>query len=292
MNEKLNLDNSWSIGEASFQAITGLIRQLQRPQRIIEFGSGSSSIRLAMAFPNCGITSIESDRPTFEAVQSLIEESGVNHNLEVIYSPLTFQSYGPGQILSYEARSFDDRIDSVIIDGPPFYTLRGRESCLYQIYDKLVVGGLVILDDYSRVSEAAVVKNWLVVYPESFSLEVLDVGNRLAILKKLKPVDANWRDPVKLADAMMVNDSYAGIKSAMSHLSDEVWRNALQSLGISSSEADSYFYVINSVREAYKISAGQIADMASADDRLAPDQRQRVQTESLELCLTRFGFNQ
>lgn len=292
MNGNLRLDNSWSIGEASFQAITGLISQLQRPQRIVEFGSGPSSIRLAMAFPNCGITSIESDRATFEAVRSLIEELDVNNNLEVIYNPLAFQSYGPGQILSYEARSFDDSVDSVIIDGPPFYTLRGREACLYQIYDNLVVGGLVILDDYSRVSEAAVVKNWLAVYPESFSLEILDVGNRLAILRKLKPVDAKWRDPVKLADAMTVNDSYARIKSAMSHLSDEVWLNALQSWGIGGGEADSYFYVINSVRDAYKISADQITDVTTADDCLARDQRQRVQGESLELCLNLFGFKQ
>jgi predicted O-methyltransferase YrrM len=290
MNDKLNLDSSWSIGEASFQVITGLIGQLQRLQRIVEFGSGPSSIRLAMAFPNCSITSIESDRQSFEATRSLIEESGVENNLKVIYSPLAFQSYGSGQILSYEARVFDDNIDCVIIDGPPFYTLRGREACLYQIYDKLIVEGLVILDDYSRASEAAVVKNWLAVYPEGFSLEVLDVGNRLAVLKKLKSVNANWEAPVKLADVEMVNNFYARIKSAMSHLGDDVWRNALESWGITGGEADSYFYVINAVRDAYKISADQIAQVSAADENLRPDERERVQAESLELSLTLFGF--
>ena len=36
----------------------------------------------------------------------------------------------------------------MIIDGPPVYTLRGREACLYQVYDQIRIGGLVILDDF------------------------------------------------------------------------------------------------------------------------------------------------
>jgi predicted O-methyltransferase YrrM len=290
MNGKLNLDNSWSIGEASFQAITDLIRQLPSPQTIVEFGSGPSSVRLAMAFPDGSITSVESDRQSFEATRSLIDEAGVAGNSKLIYSPLAFQSYGPGQILSYGAQVFNGDIGCVIIDGPPFYTLRGREACLYQVYDRLVVGGLVILDDYSRASEASVVKNWMTVYPEGFSLEVLEVGNGLAILRKLKTVEANWEGPAKLADVTVVEESYARIKSAMSHLGDEVWRNALQSWGITGGEADSYFYVINAVRDAYGISADRIADVTAADNNLSTDERARVQAESLELALTLFGF--
>ncbi|HYP25622.1 MAG TPA: hypothetical protein VE262_02800 [Blastocatellia bacterium] len=291
MNEKLNLDNSWSIGEASFQAITDLIRQLRRPKTIVEFGSGPSSIRLALAFPDSDITSIESDRQSFEAARSMIDEAGVGGNLKVVYSPLAFQSYGPGRILSYEAQAFDEEIDCVIIDGPPFYTLRGREACLYQVYDRLVVDGLVILDDHSRPSEASVVKNWLAVYPGSFSLEVLKVGNELAVLRKLKTVEANWADPSKLADAATVEDSYSRIITAMSHLGDDVWRNALQAWGITGGEADSYFYVINAVRDAYEISADRIAEVTAADGALPPDERERVQAESLQLSLTLFGFN-
>ena len=41
-------------------------------------------------------------------------------------------------------------MDCVIVDGPPVYTLRGREACLYQVYDQIKIGGLVILDDFRR----------------------------------------------------------------------------------------------------------------------------------------------
>jgi len=170
-SEKLNLDVPWSIGEVAFERIVELIHRTQRPKRIVEFGSGPSSLRLAMAFPEASVLSIEGDRRCFNKTNALMEEFIRDSNLIVRYRGLKFQWYGSGQILSHEEDFFfgADDVDGVIVDGPPFYTLRGREACLYQIYTKLRIGGIVILDDYGRGQERIIVNNWLSVYPESFS---------------------------------------------------------------------------------------------------------------------------
>ena len=68
-----------------------------------------------------------------------------------------------------------------IIDGPPVYTLRGREACLYQVYDQIKIGGLVILDDFRRSYEKQIVENWLSVYPGSFAVEIIREDHHLAV---------------------------------------------------------------------------------------------------------------
>src|SRR5262249_5268577 len=145
----------WSIGEASFETIISTIRNLLKKAKVVEFGSGPSSIRLAISLPDSHIISVESDRLFFNKTYALAEEFGVKNNLELRYSSLKFHKYGPGNILSYGKTSYFDghNIDCVIIDGPPFYTLRGREACLYQIYPQLNIDGIVILDDYNREAE-------------------------------------------------------------------------------------------------------------------------------------------
>jgi len=51
MPEQLSLDAGWSIGETAFKRITTTLLRMSPVERILEFGSGPSSIRLAMAFP-------------------------------------------------------------------------------------------------------------------------------------------------------------------------------------------------------------------------------------------------
>ncbi len=48
--DRLHLDTDWSIGETAFERIATTFLQMPTVERILEFGSGSSSIRLALAF--------------------------------------------------------------------------------------------------------------------------------------------------------------------------------------------------------------------------------------------------
>jgi hypothetical protein len=219
--KRLDLDASaWSLGEEAFKKIVETIQATCQPSRIIEFGSGVSSIRLALAFPNARIISIESDRLCFQHTASLAKDSLRQPNLDLRYRPLNFQSYGTGQILSYEKDNFfeGEKVDCAIIDGPPFYTLRGREACLYQIYEWLDQGGLVFLDDCQRAEERIILDNWLAVYPESFSMEFIVAGHQLAVLRKIRTVEPIWDAEVRLKDSLMINESYSRFRIALMHL--------------------------------------------------------------------------
>ncbi len=282
-NPRLALEGDWSIGEEAFAVVVDLICQRQPDLRtLVEFGSGPSSIRWAQAFPDASIVAIEGDRPCFENTQRLAEEFLQPDRLYLRYQPLIFQTYGPGEILSYrkDETFWVQHIDCAIVDGPPFYTLRGREACLYQVYPQLAVGGLVILDDYGRNSEKAIVQNWLSVYPDSFAVEILDVGHQLAVLQKLKSVEPQWDSLVKVKDSAIAQAGYAQIKTALSQVQDSDLQQLLAASGQSGPEMAGIFHVIQAMREAYGISAPA---SSNANPR-TPTELQQLQL-SFQACL-------
>lgn len=204
---ELNLRGDWSLGEEAFETIVSIFAEF-KPKRIVEFGSGVSSIRLALAFPDSEIISMDHDENFFKATCALREKWAPESRLEIRHAPLKYQWFAGCRYLSYDKVEIPGPIDAAVIDGPPVFTLRGREACLYQIYDRLKTGGLAILDDYRRAEEKAVVRNWFLTYPKGFDLQTVSVGHSLAILRKTRPVNRklfvfpkladNWRIPYRL----------------------------------------------------------------------------------------------
>ena len=222
---KLNLDGSWSIGEASFKAISKIIKQKNaEPNLIVEFGGGASSIRLANKFANSQVISLENNLWYWQNTKILATEYLQNNNLDLLYRKLEFRLYGSSKLLSYKRTSYfkNLEIDCILIDGPPFFTIRGREACLYQIYQQLKIGGIVVLDDFNRQDERTIVENWLAVYPDSFSLEVFSVGHGLAVLQKVTSVKENWDNLNKLKDNIEVENTYNNIQICLLSIDDKM----------------------------------------------------------------------
>lgn len=285
----LNLNRIESLTEESFKVITDIIHDIGSEARVVEFGSGSSSVRFAMELQGAHIISIESSPDFLLRTGALAQEYNVQSNLKIKYAPLQFQTYGPGQILSYrrdEITEFDD-IDCVIIDGPPFYTLRGREACLYQIYAKLKVGGVVILDDVQRDAEKQILNNWLHVYPDCFRVEIEETGHWLAILRKQRSVEAKWDSQVKLDDSLVVARSYERIKFALSQITDAGFINWLTRRGQPSHE---YLKLLHQTRDAYGVTSDEIATPTGPDGELAREKHRREEIRLIELCLWLFGM--
>ena len=219
----LSLDKGWSIGERAFEAIVRSIDGLNKTTRLVEFGSGASSVRLALAFPQCQIQSIEGNWEIFLNTVNLAEVYNVQDNLEISYRPIWFQSYGSGQILSYENHGFFNQrlVDCAIIDGPPYYSLRGREACMYQIYDQIRIGGLIILDDFRRQREKQIIKNWISVYPGSFTVKIIREDHHLAILHKTREIKPHWQALNKVKDIYVTNEKYFYLCHALRYMDHE-----------------------------------------------------------------------
>jgi SAM-dependent methyltransferase len=186
---KLDLDTDWGIGESAFTAILEDLRAV-RPRRVLEFGSGASSVRLALALPETQIVAIEHAEHFYEKTVRLQTSHDAQINLEIRLRPLRWRLYPRGIFYSYSKVNLRTHVDAVIVDGPPCWTFRGREACLYDIAKHLRVGGRVYLDDFHREAEQAIVRSWLTAFPLAFSLRSLDVGHGIAILEKQKECNA------------------------------------------------------------------------------------------------------
>ena len=275
--DRLNLNTDWSIGETVFERIATTLLQMSPVERILEFGSGPSSIRLAMAFSETHVLSVAGDWRNFAETMNLMQTFWNKRNLSIKYRPITLESYGDAEFLTYEDGIFwDDQkeMDCVIIDGPPVYTLRGREACLYQVYDQIRIGGLVILDDFRRRFEKQIVENWLSVYPGSFTVEMIREDHHLSVLRKIKSVTPCWDAPYRLSDVQSVSEILPQITQALSHIDDVYLRVLAKANKCYETDLIDLF---NTLRNIYGITPEHIHEFADRNSTLPPDAQKRKQ---------------
>ena len=272
--DRLNLDAGWSIGETAFERITTTLLEMSPVERILEFGSGPSSIRLAMAFSEAEVLSIEGDWRNFAETTSLMHTFWDKRNLLIKYRPITLESYGDAEFLTYEDGMFgEEEIDCVIIDGPPVYTLRGREACLYQVYDQIKIGGLVILDDFRRSYEKQIVENWLSVYPSSFTVATIREDHHLAVLRKIRSVTPCWDAPYRLSDVQSVSETLSRIINALLQVDNVYLRKLAKANNCSETDLIGLF---NTLRNIYGVTPEGIQEF-SERTTLPPEAKKRKQ---------------
>jgi predicted O-methyltransferase YrrM len=180
----ISLNTPYGLGERNYSLIKNFLDE-KKIKNILEFGSGSSTVRLGKDYPNSKITSIEQDQKYFNKTRSLLNEHGIN-NAEVIHTPLKVLRLDMLRIyLTYDLRNneWKHNFDVVLIDGPvERQTVRGREGVLYQIFSNINKNGIIILDDYHRESSARTVQNWINTYPDQ--LRIVKEHENIVILKK------------------------------------------------------------------------------------------------------------
>lgn len=256
-----------AIGDAAFRYVIDAFRSVGA-RAIVEFGSGASTAALASALPDAEIVSIEHDAAWTERVRARLEERGLrNARVEHVTLSLGADPHTPGLGYVVPPEAFPPRVDAVLVDGPPFFSFRGRESCLYRVYDRLRVGGVVVLDDCNREAERAIVKNWLEVYAEGISLEVVDLGHGLARLVKTREVVPAWGGPTKEADKQDVERRIARLRELLASLDDSVQR-------ISSEEMRAHW---SAMRSAYGVPPSTVS---------LPMREKRARLDELRALLT------
>lgn len=136
----------------------------EKPNVIIEFGSGVSTLILANALRKNGqdgssLVSIEHRKESYVNTLSLLKENGLSQYVKLVLAPLVVTEYSsprntgdqywynipPGTV---------DVVDFAIIDGPPESTCTdARYPALHYLRDKLSAKSTIFIDDASRESE-------------------------------------------------------------------------------------------------------------------------------------------
>lgn len=185
LSRELSLDGKGSLGEATFAEI---VRRFKAggAKQIVEFGSGVSTARLAREFPSGEILSVEHSREFLLFTSEYLDVLGAQHRVTLDLRPVRWRRVGAAIFLTYTRGWFPDCVDAVLVDGPPGWMHRGREACLYDIWDSLRVGGVLVLDDYQRPSEHAAGEAWKAALGDGAEFEEVPLGHGLLAVRKKK----------------------------------------------------------------------------------------------------------
>jgi len=150
---------SWKADTYFLWRMVGAIERL-RPREVVELGCGASTLVLAKALEFNGgghLTSYDQHADFVEATGRWLTSHGLDaamRHAPIVADP-TLWSHN-----WYELPSLPREIDLLVIDGPPWTVnpfVRGRAEVLF---DRIVPGGMVLLDDAARPGERVVAQRW------------------------------------------------------------------------------------------------------------------------------------
>lgn len=141
---------------------------INKHRKIVEFGTGISTIIISQLIKKCGIDDI-----TFYSIdhsdewQKFISKNyKIDEQIKMIYAPLTNKAtidskfYGGDwyDIDTIKKSIKEAEVDFVLVDGPPAITKHARFPAVDFIKEYLSENGVVIVDDISREGEMNLVK--------------------------------------------------------------------------------------------------------------------------------------
>lgn len=162
---------SWKADTYLLHRIVDVIES-SHPQVVVELGSGASSLVIASALRRHGggtLHSFDQHGPFADEMSGWLAEHGLTARFH--HAPLIRQNNGwPG--VWYALEDVPPRIDLLIIDGPPWTVHPLVRGAAETLFDRIVPGGVVMLDDAARPGERVVAQRWRRDWPRfDFSYE-------------------------------------------------------------------------------------------------------------------------
>ena len=149
----------------SWKADVGLLRLVSdhiaahRPKVMVEFGAGASTLVAARALQRAGggrLFSFEQHEDFVDATRRWLAEYGLD--AEIRAAPLEPSETWPG--LWYHHGPLPEQIDLLVIDGPPWTIHPLTRGAADSLFDRIALGGTVMLDDAARPGERLVARRW------------------------------------------------------------------------------------------------------------------------------------
>jgi predicted O-methyltransferase YrrM len=172
---------SWAISPDALQIILVDIA-IRRPSRVVEFGSGQSTVAIAKLLATLGgsLTSVEHDSTYYLNVHKLLTLFAIQDKVHSIIRPLLPLS--PGET-TYDLKDLPvTSPEVVLIDGPPGGQ-KNRLAPLRWAYRNISEGGVIYLDDYCREYEKTCVRLLQQEFPDLI-LSSRQTEKSLAIIEK------------------------------------------------------------------------------------------------------------
>jgi predicted O-methyltransferase YrrM len=157
----------WAASPDFVNIAVALIRE-HRPQLVVEIGSGVSTLVSAYALRANGsgkLISLEHEATFTEVTARNLHSHQLDSIASVRHAPLQNLTIGQVDHPWYTTDALPDlpdQIDLLVVDGPPSGTAAmARYPALPVLYDRLKVGAYVLVDDFMRDDEYAMVNRWL-----------------------------------------------------------------------------------------------------------------------------------
>lgn len=161
-----------------------------QPAHLLELGSGVSTLFIGHLIKNnalnCKLHSVDHSSDFGSRTLELLKLSGVESNVSFYHAPITVHSINGVNRQWYDISSLQaSDIGLLIIDGP-IGTLqeKARYPALPLLYDRLKTGAVILLDDYFRPDETAMVQDWLREYPALKLVAEVNTEKGTAVLVK------------------------------------------------------------------------------------------------------------
>ncbi|PTQ10905.1 hypothetical protein CLG96_11000 [Sphingomonas oleivorans] len=139
----------------------------RRPLSVVEFGGGTTTLVAAHCLARNGdgglVTSIDNHPDFAGSTRDMLAAQGLEADVRAV--PLDTPPQGwPG--LWYDHGPLPDRIDMLIVDGPPWVIHPFVRGAAASVFDRIPSGGTVMLDDAARPGERLVARRWKREWPE------------------------------------------------------------------------------------------------------------------------------
>jgi predicted O-methyltransferase YrrM len=170
--DRLGLPHDALPNLGSWKADTGLLTLVAdhilsgKPQTVVEFGTGASTLIVAQALKLAGggeFISFEQHPEFVQATREWLAVHGLEADLRAV--PLHPSPGGrPG--LWYDHGALPERIDFMLIDGPPWTIHPFTRAAAGSVFGRIAPGGVVMLDDAARPGERVVARRWRKEWPD------------------------------------------------------------------------------------------------------------------------------
>lgn len=189
--ERLGLTDAALPPLGGWRADAGFLRALaeriltHRPAEVVELGGGASTIVAARALALAGggqLTSLDHDGAFAATTRAALDAMGLAADVRA--APLAAPpGEWPGQW--YEHGVLPARIDLLVIDGPPWSIHPYVRGAAESLFDRIPVGGAVLLDDAARPGERVVARRWRQRWPGFRFTLTRDSGKGLLVGERL-----------------------------------------------------------------------------------------------------------